>query len=126
MPAPRRQFQRDEPLSLRKGGSAATFTDEQLLTVAVFTTALLQGGYAAYLKLNESGNSLRLKIYGEKDSWQDNITNQEDLTYLLDDYATQLKVVPVFRGLMGALHAATAPEAPSGPPAGKPVPQGAK
>lgn len=120
----KRAIAREEPASLRRGGSAPIFTDEQLLMVCVFVVSALQGGMGTYLKLNEQGNSLRMKFYGDDDSYQDTLTNQDDIQYLLDDYAKQLKVQAIFQGLMGSFHAATSQQAPGAAGDGQDIPQG--
>lgn len=111
MPRPNR-FQKDAPKSLRRNEKSPEFSDEQLLLVAAFFTALVQGGHGVYAKGSPEGNSVRIKIYTDDDTYQDTVTNQEDVQYLLHDYSEQLKVLPIFQALVGKLHAATPPAAP--------------
>jgi hypothetical protein len=108
----RRSIAKDEPVSLRRGGKAPTFTDEQMLIVAVFIVAALQGDYGIYLKLNAEGNNLRMKFYGDDDNYADNLSNQENMIYTLADFAAQLKVKNIFDGLVAAMPVADAPSAP--------------
>lgn len=114
MPVKRRSFAKSEPVSLRRGGSAPTFTDEQMLLVAVFITSLLQGDYGVYVKLNAEGNQLRLKMYTDDDTYADNISNQEDMVYVLADFSEQLKVKPIFDSLVGKMPPAGRPSGPEG------------
>lgn len=117
----RNTFRKDEPMSLRRGGNAPEFTDEQLLIVCVFTTAALQGGFGVYAKLSNDGTSLRLKIYGDDDSYQDNISNRDDMVYLLADYAEQLKFKKVYDGLLATLSEAKRPAPIQAPPDATPL-----
>lgn len=114
MPRPNR-FQKDAPVPLRKNTGSPTFTDEQMMMFASLFSALLIGGHGIYAKGNAEGNSIRVKIYTDDDTYQDTVHNQEDVQYLLRDYAEQMKVLPHFEALMGKLHAATAPAAPGAP-----------
>lgn len=57
--------------------------------------------------MNAEGNSIRVKIYTDDDSYQDSITNRDNLSSLLADYADQLRCRPIYDGLLGGVHALT-------------------
>lgn len=113
MPRPNR-FQKDAPKSLRPNNHSPEFTDEQMLLVACFIASVAQVGHGIYVKANAEGNSLRVKIYTDDDTYQDNVHNQEDVQYVLSDYARQLKSLPVYEALLAAVNrgAAEKPQEP--------------
>ena len=122
--APRnRTIARNEPVSLRRGGSATFFDSEQLHLVSLFAIAAAQGGFGIYLKQSDSGNSIRLKLYGEDDTYADTLSNQDNLIYVLADFAKQLKITPFWEELL-ANDAARRRQAVSDGPEGAQAPAG--
>lgn len=113
MASRRSNISRTEAAPLRRSGGGTELTHSQLLLVAVFAAALVGSGDGVYLKGSADGTNVRVKVYQDDEQYQDNINARDDLAYLLDDFAKQLKVEPVFKDLMRLVHAATRQEAPS-------------
>lgn len=113
MASRRSSISRTEAAPLRRGGGGTEFTHSQLLQIAVFAAALVGSGEGVYLKGSADGTNVRIKVYQDDEQYQDNLNARDDLVYLLDDYAKQLKVEMVFKDIMRLVHAASRPEASS-------------
>jgi hypothetical protein len=102
---PRRsRFQDDAPVSLRGRANSAPFTPEQLAYIGAFIVALLAGGKGAYALGRHEGTNIRLQIYDDGTKYGDEITPQDDIAYLLHDYAQQFGVLEHYQRVAGALH----------------------
>lgn len=113
MASRRNNISRTEAAPLRRSGGGTELTHNQLLLIAAFAAALVGSGDGVYLKGSADGTNVRIKVYQDDEQYQDNINARDDLVYLLDDFAKQLKVEQVFKDLMRLVHATARQEAPS-------------
>lgn len=113
MASRRNSISRTEAAPLRRSGGGVELTHTQLAMIGAFAAALVGSGDGVYLKGSADGTNVRIKVYQDDEQYQDNLNSRDDLVYLLDDYAKQLKVEPVFKDLMRLMHAASRQEAPS-------------
>lgn len=112
MPSRRNNISRTEAAPLRRGGGGTELTHAQLALIGAFAAALVGSGDGVYLKGSADGTNVRVKVYQDDEQYQDNLNARDDLVYLLDDYAKQLKVENVFKDLMRLMHAAANHAAP--------------
>lgn len=118
MASNRSRFQKDTPRPLRSEYGPAEFTRYQLLALGSFISAMLSVGHGIYANVLQSSGTVRMRIYAEGESWEDNISPRDDFAQLLGGYAAQFKCVTEFQAILGAGHAGAAERAAEAPAAG--------
>lgn len=122
MPARRQSFAKDTPRPLRSEYGPAEFSHYQLLALGGFVSALLAVGHGVYANVLTSSGTIRLRIYADGETWEDNIRPQDDFAMLLGGYAKQFGAVVEYERILGAAHGGRAErpqETPQEVPEGK-------
>ena len=100
----RNRFQKDTPRPLRSEYGPVEFSPYQLLALGAFIAAMLSAGHGIYANLLSSSGTVRLRIYADGETWEDNISPRDDFAMLLGGYAKQFSCSPQYLAVLGAGH----------------------
>lgn len=105
MPQYNRRMQNKSAQPLRPDSVTTQFTAYQMQVYACFLCAVLSGGTGIYTSLVRNGGAIRVRLYSGDESYEDTLFPNDDIAYLLTEYAQQFKVKEEFVGQIARLHA---------------------